>query len=59
MGLLAVKFLTLALYFKHGQIAVKMKYTILLVYRKQERDIGLYKAPDILDFQLRCFGGYT
>ena len=59
MGWLAVKSLTLALYFKHGQIAVEMKHTILLVYGKQERDIGLYKAPDIFDFQLRCFGGYT
>jgi hypothetical protein len=28
------------------------------VYRKQERDIGLYKALKIkFDFQLRCFGG--
>lgn len=46
MGLLVVKSLILALYFKYRQIEVKMKYTILLVYRKKERDIGLYKALD-------------
>lgn len=40
-GLLEVKYLTLAQYFKHRQAEVKIKCTILLVYRNEERDIGL------------------